>query len=311
MARGPERLPSFGGRTAVVTGANSGIGWQTAAQLAERGAVVTLACRRLEAARQARDRICTRHPAAHVRVTQLDLASLSSVASFAGQWRGPLDLLVNNAGVMAPSTWRPTEDGFELQFGVNHLGHFALTARLLPALLCAESPRVVTVSSLAHRSGGTDVVDGNPAATYRPQPAYANSKLANLLFARELQRRAAEHHSRLTSTAAHPGLSATGLVRDREGMGSMGLVRLVSPLILKVILQPAAHGANPTLYAATQAPPGSYSGPQRFGETRGPVGPATTSPIAQDGALASKLWDVSERLTGLRYRWPTPPPNAT
>jgi len=303
MAFTPAQLPSLTGRTAVVTGANSGIGWHTAAQLARHGAAVTLGCRRADTGRQAVDRIRAAHPGSRVDVAVLDLASLDSVAAFAEQWQGPLDLLINNAGVMATPQWRPTLDGFELQFGTNHLGHFALTGRLLPALLAAESPRVVTVSSLAHHGGRADVIDGNPAASYRPQAAYSNSKLANLLFACELQRLAGEHGSRLTSAAAHPGVAATGLIGDSEGFGANPVIRAVAPHVVKVLFQSAAAGANPTLYAATAAAPGSYTGPQWLRESRGPVGPAKLSPLAQDGPLAAKLWDVSEELTGVRPDW--------
>jgi NAD(P)-dependent dehydrogenase (short-subunit alcohol dehydrogenase family) len=303
MSWSPEQLPSFAGRSAVVTGGNSGIGWHTAAKLAGHGASVTLACRAIAKAERAADRIRAVAPGADVSVEKLDLASQDSIADFTARWERPMDLLVNNAGVMAPPSWTPTIDGFELQFGTNHLGHFALTGRLLPWLLAAEQPRVVTIASLAHRSGGLDVLSGNPASGYHRQRAYANSKLANLLFARELHRRATEHGISLTSTAAHPGLSATGLVADREGFGSNTIVRLAAPFVLRPFCQSAASGANPSLYAASEAAAGSYSGPQRFGETRGPVGAAAVSDVAQDSALGSKLFDVSEQLTGVRFAW--------
>ena len=185
MSWKPADLPDLTGRTAVVTGANSGIGAPTARELAAHGATVVLACRNVESGRAVAQAL-----AGSPRVVHLDLASLASVRAFAEAWEGPLDLLVNNAGVMTPPRYRETEDGFELQFGTNHLGHFALTARLLPALLDAPAPRVVTVSSIAHHRGDEGVLQGNPEASYRPQRAYGNSKLANLLFARELQRRA-------------------------------------------------------------------------------------------------------------------------
>jgi NAD(P)-dependent dehydrogenase (short-subunit alcohol dehydrogenase family) len=303
MAWDPARLPPLTGKTAIVTGGNSGIGWYTAAELAKHGADVTLACRNLDLGQQAADRIRAIAPGAEVSVRHLDLASLASVEAFADDWKWHLDLLINNAGLMTPRRWKPTEDGFELQFGTNHLGHYALTGRLLPALLAAGSPRVVMVSSLAHNGGKADVLDGNPAERYRPEAAYANSKLANLLFARELQRRASEHSAALSSTAAHPGVAATNLVSSTQGAGNSRIIRALAPTVMKVLFQSAAAGANPTLYAATEAAPGSYTGPQRIRHTRGSVGPATLSRLAQDTALASKLWDLSEKLTGVHYDW--------
>jgi NAD(P)-dependent dehydrogenase (short-subunit alcohol dehydrogenase family) len=303
MAWDPAQLPPLTGKTAIVTGGNSGIGWYTAAELAKHGADVTLACRNLDLGQQAADRIRAIAPGAEVAVRHLDLASLASVEAFAADWNWHLDLLINNAGLMTPRRWRPTEDGFELQFGTNHLGHYALTGRLLSSLLAAESPRVVTVSSLAHNGGKADVLDGNPAERYRPKAAYSNSKLANVLFARELQRRASEHGATLSSTAAHPGVAATNLVSSTQGAGNSRIIRALAPPVMKVLFQSSAAGANPTLYAATAAAPGSYTGPQRLRQTRGPVGPATLSRLAQDTALASKLWDLSEKLTGVHYDW--------
>ena len=317
-APGPDDLPDLSGTTAVVTGANSGIGFETALALASYGASVTLACRNLPAAERAAERIRSSHKAVHVRsadprdgsapgvdvrVAELDLSSLSSVRSFADAWQGPLDLLVNNAGVMTPPTWRGTPDGFELQFGTNHIGHFALTGLLLSALQLAGSPRVVTVSSIAHHNGRADVLDRNPPQGYRPERAYGNSKLANVLFGAELQRRATAHGSALTSTMAHPGISATGLAVDREGMGSNPVVRALAPWVMKALFQSAAAGARPVLYAATSAAAGSYTGPRWLKESRGPVGPARLSILAQDPTLASRLWQVSQDLSGVEYHW--------
>ncbi len=306
-------LPDLSGTTAVVTGANSGIGFETARALAQHGAEVTMACRNVPAAEQAAERIRSSHsavgspdvhsPGAQVRVAELDLSSLSSVRRFADEWEGPLNLLVNNAGVMTPRRWYGTPDGFELQFGTNHLGHFALTGLLLAALQAGVSPRVVTVSSVAHHRGRADVLDGNPPHDYRPDSAYGNSKLANLLFGAELQRRATAHRSALTSTMAHPGISATGLVVDRQGMGANAVIRVAAPWVMRALLQSAAAGARPTLYAAEAAAPGSYTGPRWLGESRGPVGPARLSTLAKDPALASRLWQVSEELSGVEYSW--------
>jgi NAD(P)-dependent dehydrogenase (short-subunit alcohol dehydrogenase family) len=304
----PDELPDLTGTVAVVTGANSGIGFETARALARHGASVTLACRNVPGAEQAAARIRSSRNGSDlrgpdVRVAGLDLSSLKSVRTFADAWEGPLDLLVNNAGVMMPRTWQGTHDGFELQFGTNHLGHYALTGLMLSALQAARSPRVVTVASLAHHSGTAAVLDGNPPQGYRPMAAYGNSKLANALFGSELQRLATAHGSALTSTMAHPGVSATGLIVDRQGMGARPLVRAVAPWVTRVILQSAAAGARPVLYAAAVAAPGSYTGPRWLRESRGPVGPARLSTFAQDPALAARLWQVSQDLSGIEYGW--------
>ena len=296
----PSDVPSLTGTTAVVTGANSGIGWHTAAELARHGADVTLAVRNLEKGEAAAERM-REGAAGTLRVAPLDLGSLRSVQEFAEAWEGPLGLLVNNAGLMTPPRYRQTEDGHELQFGTNHLGHFALTGRLLPALLAAPESRVVTVSSIAHHQGRADVVEGNPADRYRPTPAYGNSKLANLLFAFELQRRASLAGVALTSTAAHPGVASTGLVTSEQGLGSIPGIKQVAPVFLKLVFQSPEAGALPTLYAATDATPGSYTGPQSLRESRGKPGPARTSRLARDEPRAAKHWSVSEDLTGVRF----------
>ena len=302
MSWSPADLPSFAGRTVVVTGGNSGIGRHTVAELARRGADVTLACRNVGAGEKAAADLRAQG-VGPVRVQALDLADLASVRAFADAWSGPLDVLVNNAGVMTPPRYRQTADGFELQFGTNHLGHVALTARLLPHLLAAPAPRVVTVSSIAHFRGGPDVVDGNQGGGYQPERAYGNSKLANLLFAFELQRQAALHDSDLVSNAAHPGVSATGLVTSEQGLGSIPGVRLLAPAVLRVLFQSAAAGANPTLYAVAEGGPASYTGPQRLRESRGPVGPARSSSTARDEVLAAKLWDLSRDMAGVDFVW--------
>jgi NAD(P)-dependent dehydrogenase (short-subunit alcohol dehydrogenase family) len=293
-------IPSLAGTTAVVTGANSGVGWHTAAELARHGADVTLAVRSPDKGEAAAAQI-REGAAGTVRVARLDLGSLASVQQFAEAWDGPLGLLVNNAGLMSPPRYRETADGHELQFGTNHLGHFALTGRLLPALLAAPASRVVTVSSIAHHQGRADVIEGNPAGRYSPAPTYGNSKLANLLFAFELQRRASLAGVSLTSTAAHPGVASTGLVTSEQGLGSIPGVKQLAPLFLKLVFQSPRAGAEPTLYAATAAEPGSYTGPQSLRESRGKPGPARTSPLARDEVLAGKLWSVSEDITGVRF----------
>ena len=301
------QLPDLSGRVAIVTGGNSGIGWYTCHDLAAHGARVVLASRDVEKGKQAADRITAKVPGAQIEVGELDLASMTSVRSFAEGWDGPLDLLINNAGVMAPPKPARTADGYELQFGTNHLGHFVLTGLLLPSLLAAPAGRVVTVASVAHFGGTDRVVEGNAGPDYHPQRTYSNSKLANLLFALELHRQLTARGLPVTSVAAHPGVSATGLVADPAGMGANPFLRVLAPVFLKVFTQSAAAGARPTLYAATEAAPGSYTGPGRFGETRGPIGPAKLLPLASDEALAHQLWTVSEDLTGLHYPWSQAP----
>ncbi|GAB3259564.1 oxidoreductase [Nocardioides dilutus] len=281
-------LLDLSGKTVVVTGANSGIGFHTAEQLAAHGARVVLACRSTAAGAEAAARI-----SGSTQVAELDLASLASVRRFAESVEGPVDLLINNAGVMAPPRYRETEDGFELQYGTNHLGHVALTARLLPRLLEAPAPRVVAVTSIAHHAGNESVLEANPRQGYNPQASYGNTKLANLLFARELQRRATAAGSRLTATAAHPGVAATGLISSRDGLGAIAPIRWTAPIWTRIILQSALAGARPVMYAATEAEPGSYTGSTGMREWRGPVGPARLSRYAQDDALAARLWDKS------------------
>lgn len=292
----PAEIGDLSGTRAVVTGASSGIGAVQARVLAEHGAEVTLAVRNVEAGR----RVAAGLPGA-TRVESLDLASLASVRAFADLWQGPLDLLVNNAGVMAPPRRRESEDGFELQFGTNHLGHFALTGLLLPHLVQARHPRVTTVASLAHHGGNAAVLQGNPAEGYNPSTSYSQSKLANLLFALELHRKARAAGSPLVSTAAHPGVTNTGLFTDAEGLGSIGIVRRLGPPIMGLLVPPAERGAEAILYAATAAASGTYSGPQRLRESRGPVGLARMSAFASDNQLAAALWHRSEELTGVPF----------
>ena len=248
-------------------------------------------------------RVTPRRPGSQgsTQVQHLDLASLASVRAFAAGVDGPVDLLVNNAGVMAPPTRRTTADGIELQFATNHLGHFALTGLLLPALLAAPAPRVTTVASLAHHKGDARVVEGNPPEGYDPRTSYGQTKLANLLFALELHRRATAASSPLTSTAAHPGVAVTHLVASRDGMGARWAVRTFAPPLMRLVLPGSEGGAQSILYAATVAAPGSYSGPQGPGEVRGTVGPAKLSPYATDEDLARRLWTISEELTEVTF----------
>jgi len=300
-----DTVPDLIGTRAIVTGANSGIGYFTALGLARRGAAVTLACRNVDKATSAARTMTETDSGARIAVAELDLASLQSVRTFAAAWSNPLDLLVNNAGVMYPLRRTETADGFELQMGTNHLGHFALTGLLLPRFLSAPAPRVVTVSSIAHKQGPQLKFDDlQMSFGYLTPLAYANSKLANLLFALELQRRSDAAGGALTSTAAHPGLSATKLFSSRDGMGANPVLRVAAGVLTKLLLQSPRSGARSSLYAATTATGGSYTGPSLLMESRGAPKAATMSAMAADPALAAQLWDVSEELTGVRYDWP-------
>ncbi|HNA97994.1 MAG TPA: SDR family oxidoreductase [Marmoricola sp.] len=293
---GNEPWRSVRGRTVVVTGANSGLGLSTTRRLVADGASVIMACRRVAPAHEVAASM-----AGAVRVEELDLASLDSIQAFAERITEPIDILINNAGVMQPPHYRETTDGFELMFGTNHFGHFALTGRLLPNLLATEHPRVVTVSSIAHQSADEQVLDANPSWTYTPYQAYARSKLANLLFATELHRHAVAHSSPLLSMAAHPGVAATGLVRDREGMGARWLARTVASPLLPLVFHGPREGAQPILYALAFGEGGGFYGPKQLFESTGLTGESRRSRYARDPALAAKLWRLSEERTGVTF----------
>ncbi|RKN10893.1 oxidoreductase [Streptomyces radicis] len=286
-------IPDLTGRTAVVTGANSGLGIATVEALARAGARVVLAVRDMARGEAAAAKVAGARGALEVR--RLDLADLDSVRAFAADWRGDLDLLINNAGVMNISEGA-TKDGFETQFGTNHLGHFALTNLLLPHL----TDRVVTVSSGAHRVGRPRIhfENLNLSGEYSPTRAYAQSKLANLLFTLELQRRLTAAGSPVRALAAHPGWAATGL----QGHDASVLRRAFLRVGNRVLAQDGPAGALPTLYAAVRDLPGaSYVGPDGLGEMRG--GPALVgrSAAASDPESALRLWVVSEELTGVTF----------
>ncbi|MFJ4970776.1 oxidoreductase [Streptomyces sp. NPDC088755] len=296
-------MPDLSGRTAVVTGANSGIGAVTALALARSGARTVLACRDAERGRRALEAVRRAAPRSDTRLVRLDLADLASVAeaadTIAQEVDGRLDLLVNNAGVMALPLLR-TADGFEMQFGTNHLGHFALTLRLLPVLGVAGPARVVTLSSLGHRIGRVELDNLNAERRYSTWGAYAQSKLANLLFTAELDRRARASGRDLLALAAHPGLAATELGQAGPRLAGRNWAAKLERAT-RLYTQPASAGALPTLYAATlpAAPGGSYYGPGRLGETRGGPALARKSERAQDMNVARVLWEESARLTGL------------
>ncbi|WP_432102663.1 oxidoreductase [Streptomyces sp. bgisy091] len=298
-----DDMPDLSGTTAVVTGANSGIGAVTALTLARSGARTVLACRDHERGSRALDAVRRAAPGSDTRLVPLDLADLSSVADAAGriakETDGRLDLLVNNAGVMALPLLR-TADGFEMQFGTNHLGHFALTHHLLPLLGTGGMSRVVTVSSLGHRIGRIDFDNLNAERGYDKWRAYMQSKLANLLFTAELQRRADAAGRPILSLAAHPGLSATELGQAGPRLAGRTWAAKLERLT-RVYTQRPSAGALPVLYAATlpDALGGSYYGPRLLGETRGGPAPARTSTRAQDMDTARALWEESARLTGV------------
>jgi NAD(P)-dependent dehydrogenase (short-subunit alcohol dehydrogenase family) len=248
--------------------------------------------------------IASEVPGAAIRFGALDLANLASVAAFADRLSGEiaaLDVLVNNAGVMMPPTRKATADGFELQFGTNHLGHFALTGRLLPLLRRGQAPRVVSVSSVAHRGARIHFDDPQWERAYRRWPAYGQSKLANLMFALELQRRSDLAGWGLTSNAAHPGFALTSLIAN--GMGFPSLVLKATNGLASLVSQSAAAGAWPLLYAATspRATGGAYYGPSGFQELTGPPALARIMPQARDRADAIRLWTLSEQATGVTF----------
>ncbi|MEA2330336.1 MAG: hypothetical protein QOH58_474 [Thermoleophilaceae bacterium] len=296
-----ERIPHQSGRTAVVTGANSGLGLTTARELARAGAAVVLACRNLDKADAARNEIQGAVPAAVLEVEELDLSSLESVRAFAGRFRGRhdgLDLLINNAGVMAPPRGR-TADGFERQFGTNHLGHFALTGLLIGAMEGRDDARVVTLSSNAHKFGRIAFDNLGGERRYFRWRAYSQSKLANLLFALELERRLRAAGSTLKSLAAHPGYAATNL----QFAGPPLVDRAVMAVSNRVIAQSQDMGALPTLFAATQPglPGGAFIGPDGFAEQRGHPKLVSPNRAARDEQVARRLWGVSEEMTGVRF----------
>jgi len=300
-------IPDQTGRTIVITGANSGLGLRSAEALAAKGARVLLACRNATKAATALDAVKAKATVADPEVRTLDLQSLASVRECAAgleQDLGSLDVLMNNAGIMAvPKAL--TQDGFESQIGTNHLGHFALTGLLLPTLLAAPEPRVVTVSSNAHNLGRLHLDDLSfERRRYSRWRAYGQSKLANLLFSGELQRRAVQHKTALTAVAAHPGYAATNLTSGP----ALGAAVLKPFLALgdRVVGQPDHMGALPQLYAATMPDvmADDYWGPDAFRGQRGHPTRVGRTTHAQDVAAAAGLWELSEELTGVAYPWP-------
>jgi NAD(P)-dependent dehydrogenase (short-subunit alcohol dehydrogenase family) len=290
------KRPDLTGKLAVITGANSGIGFYTALELERAGASVILACRSLEKGEAAVAKIGGKAVVQH-----LDLADLDSVHAFAAAFKerhGTLDLLINNAGVMAPPARQVTKQDFEQQFGVNFLGHFLLTSLLLGPLTKAPAPRVVQLSSIAHRQGVLNFDDIMAERHYQPWTVYQQSKLAMLVFAQELARRSAAGGWGVLSLAAHPGIAKTELVSN--GPGGHSATAVVMWLADPFVRQSAEAGAWPSILAATgaNAKPGDYYGPQGFMEFRGPPGLGKAEPKALDAASGKRLWELAEKLTG-------------
>lgn len=297
-------IPDQTGRLAIVTGATGGLGLETALVLAGAGAEVILAARNPDKGAAAEALIRQRHPGANIRFETLDLASLASVEAFADRQASagrPIDTLVNNAGVMAPPRRQTTADGFELQLGTNYLSHFALTGRLLP-LLRAGRARVVQLSSIAHRHARIRLDDLNAERRYRAFEVYAQSKLAMLMFALELDRRNTAQGWGLTSVAAHPGIASTDLIANGAGAGGY-LFRGVSRLVVRLVGQSAEQGALPQLMAATMpgAQGGAYFGPQGWLEFKGAPGVGKIRPQALDAGVAAQLWSASQAMTGVAF----------
>jgi len=309
-------VPDLSGRLAVVTGSNSGLGFGLARRLSAAGADVVMAIRNRAKGEAAIDEIRATVPNAKLTIKPLDLSSLAGVAALGEQLNAdgrPIDILINNAGVMTPPKRDATTDGFELQFGSNHLGHFALTAHLLPLLRAADSPRVVSLSSLAARQGRIHFDDPQFETSYTPGQAYGQSKLAVLMFARELDRRSKEAGWGILSDAAHPGLTKTNLQisgpsHGRSKPSTMEQLYKLSWRLTPFLWQEIDEGILPALYAATspQAEGGAFYGPRGIYEAAGGGVTAAKVPArARDDADCRQLWEISERLTGVNYQNPS------
>ncbi|MEM7134974.1 MAG: oxidoreductase [Myxococcota bacterium] len=290
-----DQLPDQTGRVAIVTGANSGIGFETARVLAGKGATVVMACRNLDKAEPKATEIRATHPSGSVEVIQLDLSDLGSIERFADSFRSRharIDLLINNAGIMVPP-YGKTAQGFETQIGVNHLGHFALTGRLLDLIVSTPGSRVVTVSSMAHYIGKIDFADLNWENGYKAQAAYGQSKLANLLFTYELQRRLDAAGKDTLAVAAHPGWTETNLQEHSKPVKFLN----------RFFAQDALMGALPTLYAAGAPDVGGaeYYGPSGLLEMNGPPKRVKSNRRSHDRGVAERLWALSEDLTGVHF----------
>ena len=303
MSWSTKDIPSQAGKLALITGATGGLGFETALELARAGAEVVVTGRNADKGANALAAIRAQVPNARVSYEALDLATLKNVETFArgfSERHDHLDILINNAGVMAPPTREVTRDGFELQFATNYLSHFALTARLLPLLRAAPAARVVPLASIAARQGKIDFANLQSKRDYKPMVAYSQTKLACMMFGFELQRRSDANGWGITSITAHPGVARTDLVNNGMGETSpAGFFRRY----LSVMFQPVPQGALPTLMAATDpgAKPGGYCGPQGLLEIRGLPGEASPPSQSLDIAAARRLWEVSEELSGVHF----------
>lgn len=304
-------IPDLSGRRILVTGGASGIGLEAARALAEHGAEILIADRNEIAGRAALGRIREGKPDARVQFRALDLGSLAAVSAFATEMLEEgrsIDVLINNAGIQPIAERRVSADGFELAFGIGHLGHFALTARLMPLLRASPDARIVTVSSLVHGNGRFDWDDLQMEKGYEPQRAYSQTKLANLLFARELQRRLDANGVPIRSIAVHPGVARTSIGKNRKELGAFRfgdhVVTTVLSLVMPVLGQPAAAGALPTMFAASapEAQGGGFYGPNGFGGMKGAPVAVAIKPAGQDLEAARRLWSVSEKLTGITWQ---------
>jgi NAD(P)-dependent dehydrogenase (short-subunit alcohol dehydrogenase family) len=296
-----EQIGDLTGKRIIVTGGASGIGYAASEVLASKGAGLVLAVRNPAKGKKAAEKIRTKYPVASVTVMHLDLGNLESVKQFATEFKGRfdrLDLLINNAGVLVPP-YKKTRDGFELQFGTNHLGHFALTSHLLPMLMATPRSRVVTVSSIAARKGKINFKNLDGSYGYNPMTFYRQSKLANLLFAIELQHRLEGAGSTTISVLCHPGISVSNLLSRGSGKETGVILKC----LMGLVAQPVGMGALPTLYAATHADlrGGEYIGPDGPGNTKG--NPVMTDDVSRlfDSEQSARLWDISGELTGVRY----------
>ena len=299
-----NQMPDLTGKTAIVTGANSGLGFQATKKLAEHNAEVIMACRKEEKGSEAKEKIEEAIEEADLKVMQLDLASLDSISQFTEEFKeeyNDLDLLFNNAGVMAIPR-KQTEDGFEYQFGVNHLGHFALTAQLIETMKKAEEARIISQSSIAHENGDINFKDINHEEKYNRMQVYSDSKLANLLFINELDRKLEEKDINIKAIASHPGVSNTNLFKAEESQHNVIITKLMG-LGLKVFGQTPEKGCLPMLYAATSedVEGGELIGPDGFKAIRGYPERQTPSEKARDEDIAARLWRKSEEMTGTEF----------
>lgn len=296
-----NNLPSQAGRIIIVTGANAGLGYETTLVLAQKGAKVIMACRNMGKAEKAKSKIEQEVSDADLEILEIDLSNLASVRNFAKTYQSKfdrLDVLINNAGIMMPP-YTKTEDGFELQFQANHLGHFLLSGLLLDTIVKTPKSRIVSLSSLAHKGGKINFDDLQSEQKYSASAAYGQSKLACLMYAYELQRRLEKAgHQDTISTAAHPGVAETELIRHMPKL----LYKVLKYTVAPFITHAPSEGAKPTLLAAIgEADGGDYFGPTGFGEMKGQAGKASSTDLANDEAIAQKLWEVSEQLVGLEY----------